>query len=824
MYRPLLVVFHLSSIMAFLLTLPAGAGQMPAGTRGQSNIQESCQGYLGQAGRLLLEADTAGTKLELEKCLALEASNPEIHFQLARLYMLDFHREGDIRQASQFLTSALTELDKTLQLKPDHVAALRMKYSILQRPSVHFNPKSALALAERAIELQPYAHEFILDVAQWLADTGVRIFSPGKDRLPYDARIVMERSKGLLSRVLNQVAPYTREEQRALYLMGTTLESDGKFAEALSHFQTRMSRDLTPEDRSETLREIGTSLYWLSRYGEAANAFAAAFDLRPTLADMWLLRTSLEHFGADVSRLPPDILFPLREEKLDRANPPLLSFTDIAPELGVDRLDGNGTCAWGDYDHDGDQDLIVSGHGTFITLYRNDGDKFVDATQDAGLGHVPSGYSLNLIDYDNDGGLDLYVSLDGWSGPVPNRLFRNLGNGTFKDVSEESGLDDPGTGFVSLWGDLDQDGYLDVVIANGVLKEGSVLQAYRNNGNGTFSNVTNSAGLSEPPEFGGVGIALGDYDRDGDLDLFANGFGGAPNRLYRNDGKFRFSEVATQASVLQPPHSGYVSFFLDYNNDGYPDLLTTSLAQWPAVLAGLRSNFAVKKPEEIHPDCPRLFRNNRNGTFSDVTFESKLYYPMGVMGAGVADLDNDGFVDIYFGVGGPRMHRLEPNRFFRNNGDGTFSDLSYYSGLGQLAKGHGMTFIDLDQDGDLDVYAQIGGHHPGDLWRNKFFRNNKGNQNKWLQIDLTGTGSNRYGIGAEVVLKLGGTALYREVKGSEGFGATSPYRLTFGLGKAERVESLLVLWPSGVTQEFTALEANQRIEITESSDTLRTLK
>jgi len=777
-----------------------------------------------QGERLLREGSTAEARAELERCLAKDKSNPEIYYQLARCSMLDFNRETDIFRAAQFLRTALGELDKVLKLNPGHVAALRMKCSILQRPSVHFDPKSAYDLAMRAIELQPYDYEFILDVAAWLADTGVRIYVPDTDRTPYDAMAVMERARVLIRRVLENAGPYTREEQRALYLMGRTLAIDGHFEESLPYFHARLARHPVPEEQAETLRELGTSLYRMDRFADAAKAFATAVDLRPTMADMWLMRVSLERAGADVSRVPADLLFPLRREEVDRSNPPLLSFTDIAPALGIDRRDGNGTCAWGDYDGDNDQDLAVVGNGTFISLYRNDGNRFVDVTEEAGLARVPSGLSLNFVDYDNDGRIDLYLSLAGWSGPMPNRLFRNLGNGKFKDVSRAAGLDDPGSGFVSLWGDLDGDRYLDLVIANGVLKDGSVLQAYRNNGNGTFSNVTKQAGLSEPPEYGGIGIALGDYDRDGDLDLFVNGFGGAPNRLYRNDGHLRFNEVAAQAGVLQPVHAGYVCFFVDYNNDGYPDILTTSLAPWPAVLDGMTSGFSVQNAGEIHPECPRLFRNNGNGTFRDVTFEARLYYPMGVMGAGVADLDNDGFVDIFFGTGDPRLHRLEPNRFFRNNGDGTFSDLSYFSGLGHLGKGHGVTFIDLDDDGDLDVYAQIGGHHPGDFWRNRFLRNDRGNQNNWLQVDLVGTESNRYGIGTQLVLRTGGTTLYREVKGSEGFGSTDPYRVSFGLGKNTRIDVLSVLWTSGRRQEFTSLELNHRIEVKESSDACRTLK
>ncbi|MBI1895501.1 MAG: CRTAC1 family protein [Acidobacteria bacterium] len=399
---------------------------------------------------------------------------------------------------------------------------------------------------------------------------------------------------------------------------------------------------------------------------------------------------------------------------------------------------------------------------------------------------------------------------------MANRLYRNLGNGRFQDVSKESGAADAGSGFVSLWGDLDNDGYLDLVVANGVLKDGSVPQIYRNTGKGTFLNVTRAAGLDEPPSWGAIGAALGDYDRDGDLDIFFNGLDGSPNRLYRNDGAFRFTEVARQAGVTQAPHNGFVAFFVDYNDDGRPDLLTTSLAPWDAVVTGLSKLFSVPKREAIHRDAPRLFRNNGDGTFSDITFESQLYAPMGVMGAGVADVDNDGFVDFYFGTGDPQLSRLEPNRFFHNNGDGTFSDVTNVVGFARPGnKGHGVTFIDIDNDGDLDIYAQLGGHYPGDHAENAFYRNLKGNRNHWLQVELAGTKSNAFAVGATLLLKAGELTQHREVKGSEGFGASNPYRVHFGLGRHVRADSLDIFWPSGKRQTLVNIESNQLLRIRE---------
>ncbi len=220
-----------------------------------------------------------------------------------------------------------------------------------------------------------------------------------------------------------------------------------------------------------------------------------------------------------------------------------------------------------------------------------------------------------------------------------------------------------------------------------------------------------------------------------------------------------------------------------------------------------------------------MFRNNGNATFTDVTYTSKLYYPAGTMGAGVADLDNDGYVDIYLGTGDPQISRLEPNRFFRNNGDGTFADLTNYLNLARPGnKGHGVAFVDIDEDGDLDIFAQLGGHYPGDHAYNAFYRNLKGNRNNWLEVDLRGVKSNRFAIGAQLTLKAAELLVYREVKGSEGFGATSPYRQHFGLGKQAKIDSLEIHWPSGVKQEFKRLDVNHIISVTEDTPQWKRVK
>jgi tetratricopeptide (TPR) repeat protein len=774
-------------------------------------------GPLRKAMLLLRDSKTAEARKELEQQRALRPNDAEVLYQIARSYLIDFYQKQAPEERRMALSLAMENLAATLQRDPNHIPALRAKAVIHARAELlYYDPNLSYELANRVAKLEPHANAFLLNLSEWMSGE-VRFTQESGHRVPHDPLVGLDRSIDMLDQVIDGALPYSNEESAALFLMGNAMARRGNFAEAISYFKQSLLRNLTAEQRQQTLREMGASYYRLGDFAEAGRNFWEAMQTRMNAVDQWLFRVAIDRVPGPPPAVPANMLFAVDEPAIDPANPPLLAFEDMAPKLGIHHLNGNGTCAWGDIDGDGKLDLIVAGSGTFIRVYHNDGDKFTDVTEQVGLGHVPSGYSLNLVDYDNDGWLDLFISLNGWSGPMRDRLFHNE-HSKFVDVSKKSGADDPGSGFVSLWADLDNDGRVDLVVANGVLKDGSVPQIYRNNGDGTFTNMTKAAGMNEPPAWGTIGIALGDYDKDGRVDILINGHGGAPDRLYHNDGNWHFTEVAKKAGVVQPPHNGFVCFFFDYNNDGWPDILTTSLAPWEAAVEGLRKGYTPANARAVHSDSSRLFRNNGNGTFTDVTYEAKLYYPTGTMGAGVADLDNDGHLDVYLGTGDPQLSRLEPNRFFRNNGDGTFQDLTRYVGFARPGnKGHGVAFVDIDDDGDLDIFAQLGGHYPGDHAYNAFYRNLKGNQNNWLEVELRGVKSNRFAIGAQVTVKAGGLLVYREVKGSEGFGATSPYRQHFGLAKKAKIDSLEIRWPSGVTQSFANLDVNQIIAVKEDA-------
>ena len=812
----------IAALAAAIVMAPGTAGQEAPGF--PSAPLPPKNGPLQKALLLLRAGKTFEARKELESQRSQRPTDPEVLYQVARSYLMDFYSQQDPGRRKTALALAMENLDSTLKRNPDHIPALRAKAVIHARAELlYYNPNLAYDLASRVAKLEPHANAFLLNLSEWMSGE-VRFTHEGGHSVPQDPLIGLDRSIDLLEQVIDGAMPYSNEETAALFLMGNTLSRRGNFREALAYYQQTLQRNPSLDQKMQVLREMGAGYYRLGDYIEAARKFYEAMQWRMNSVDQWLFKVSLDRIPPPLPPLSTNNLFPAEEPKIDPANPPLLAFEDIAPQLGIHHLNGNGTAAWGDIDGDGDLDLIVSGSGTFIRVYRNDGDKFTDVTAEVGLANVPSGYSLNLVDYDNDGWLDLFISMNGWNGPYPDMLFHNE-HGKFVNVSKSSGADDPGSGFVSLWADLDNDGWLDLVVANGVLKDGSVPQIYRNNRDGTFTNVTKAAGLDEPAQYGAIGIALGDYDKDGRVDILINGLGAAPNRLYHNDGNWHFTEVARKAGVTQPPHNGFVCFFVDYNNDGWPDILTTSLAPWEATVEALKKGYTPANARSIHPDNNRLFRNNRDGTFTDVTFDARLYYPMGTMGAGVADIDNDGYVDFYFGTGDPQISRLEPNRFFHNNGNGTFSDLTNYVGFARPGnKGHGVAFVDIDNDGDLDIFAQLGGHYPGDHAYNAFYRNLKGNQNNWLEVDLRGVKSNRFAVGAQLTVRAGDLLVYREVKGSEGFGATSPYRQHFGLGKKTKIDSLEVRWPSGPIHRFTALDVNHIIALQEDQPEWKLVK
>jgi hypothetical protein len=485
-----------------------------------------------------------------------------------------------------------------------------------------------------------------------------------------------------------------------------------------------------------------------------------------------------------------------------------------------------------DFDGDGWPDLFCtngatlpgltkSGPDFWNRLYRNNRDgTFSDVTEKSGL--QGQGYNMGAAvgDYDNDGHEDLFVV-----GVHENFLYRNNGNGTFTDVTKKAGLAGPGSlgrpawSVGACWIDYDNDGNLDLFISNycdwqagtdpicgGMAEQARAychpdeyhaepMQLYHNNGNGTFTEVTRKQGL--PDLLGkGMGLAMADFAGDGRPGIFvAND--NARNLLIRIRGK-GLEEIGIDAGVGYNGDgrniSGMGADFGDINGDGRPDI----------VMTGLKN------------ETYELFLNAGHGEFNDGSAETgllNLSRRWNGWGCGLADLDNDGWLDLFVAAGGLDTKDAQPNRVFLNHG-GHFEDVSEKAGEGftQAAAQHrGVVFADFDQDGRMDV-AVTALNAPIELWWNRSPRENPAQH--WLQLRLTGTKSNRSAVGAEVRCFSGERKQVRTVSGSAGYASTSDLTVHFGLG-AETRAKVEIRWPSGKMQTMAEVAADQRLAVTE---------
>ncbi|NIO60568.1 MAG: hypothetical protein GTO33_14825 [Acidobacteria bacterium] len=456
-----------------------------------------------------------------------------------------------------------------------------------------------------------------------------------------------------------------------------------------------------------------------------------------------------------------------------------------------------------------------------MRYFRNVGDgSFVELTAQAGLLGQVGGLNICQADYDNDGDVDVLVLRGAWLGAEgrhPNSLLRNNGDGKFDDVAERAGLTSLYPTQTAAWADYDNDGWLDLFIGN----ESAERRTYpsellRNNGDGTFTNVAAEVGVAD---VGFVkGVAWGDYDNDGLQDLYLSRLKDR-NVLYKNqglrDGKWTFADVTEKAGVAEPLGS-FSTWFWDYDNDGRLDLF---VAPFPGFtgdsLASIAGGYLGRTDEQF---VGRLYRNNGDGTFDDVTKAAGLGLPMLVMGANFGDLDNDGYPDAYLGTGEPNLHTLLPNRMYRNAEGRRFQNVTTSGGFGHLQKGHGIAFGDLDNDGDQDIYAVMGGAVSGDVAHNALFLN-PGHGNRWITLELQGVRSNRSAIGARIRVAVETAEGRREIHANVGtggsFGANS-LRQEIGLGSAQAIREIEIRWPgTNETQLFRGLQPNRAYRILE---------
>lgn len=518
----------------------------------------------------------------------------------------------------------------------------------------------------------------------------------------------------------------------------------------------------------------------------------------------WLLNVAYMTLGAYPGKVPADYRIPpaafVSKQETKK-------FSDVASQLGLDTSNMAGGTILDDFDLDGLLDVVISSQDSCVPLryYHNDGrGKFSDRSAQSGLGGQLGGLNLVQTDYNNDRRPDIFVLRGGWEFPMRNSLLRNNPDGTFTDVTGQSGLAVPAFATqTAAWADFDLDGQLDVFVGN----EFAPSQLFRNQGDGTFTEVARSAGVDHAAFT--KGAVWGDFDNDRYPDLYVSNYA-EKNFLYRNNGDGTFTNVAGAAGVEQPLYS-FPTWFMDFDNDGWLDLFVSGYVQSLADVA--RGYLGTPLTGETF----KVYRNTGKGRFEDVTARAGLARNALTMGCNFGDIDNDGYLDFYLGTGAPSYGALTPNLLFRNAGGRAFVDLTSGSGTGHLQKGHGIAFGDLNNDGNQEIFVHTGGAVPGDAYRNAVFWN-PGHENHWLGLRLQGNRSNRAAIGARIRLVLPGEReIHRVITSGGSFGA-SPFEQLIGLGDASRVETLEILWPAtGERQEFKHLKSNQYIEVKESS-------
>ena len=576
----------------------------------------------------------------------------------------------------------------------------------------------------------------------------------------------------------------------------------GLFADAIRDF--KMLLKSKPRDPHLTFL-LGTALHWQQSYAEAVTAYKTAINSLPAASPLipvrlWNLRLAyLAQHGVYPGNLEPRY----RIASLPAAAKAPNQFTDIAEHVGVAKLDRGRGVAWADFNGDGDLDLFSVGIQTQHGLFLARNDRFLSTASAVGLNDARGGWAAVSADYDSDGDIDLYVTRDAWEGAATNSLYNNDGTGHFVDVATAAGVDDPDDSFTAAWGDVDGDGWLDLYVADGITGSGAANKLYINDGKGSF---TDQAVLRAVADDGNsLGVAFGDYDGNGDLDLYVANVAG-PNRLLRNEGR-QFRDVAEAVGVSRPINGSYVPFFFDSDNDGDLDLFVSAMAYYEDFVTSATTG------SRGHRSRSHLYLNEDSSTFREYAAELGIARAFGSMGAGFGDVDNDGNIDIYLANGGPIMPRFEPNALFVRRDDG-YVEVAADAGVDNLGKGHGVAFADYDADGDVDLYVSHGGHYPGDLWKNSLYRN-EGTQTQWIHIVLTGHPPNLNAIGAQARIYSGDRSQIAQVQGGGGFGSTDSFALEFGLGNLNRVERVEIRWPSGRQEQYGPFDANQVIRITE---------
>jgi len=538
------------------------------------------------------------------------------------------------------------------------------------------------------------------------------------------------------------------------------------------------------------------------------------------LQSRWLLNLAQMTLGNYPQSLSPSELIELPPPTKDFPR-----FDEIAMSIGVAQNGLSGGVCIDDFNSDGYLDIFCTSYGMEdqAQYFQNDGKGgFFNATDQAGIKGINGGLNCLHADYDGDGHKDILILRGGWlglAGVHPNSLLRNRGNGVFDDVTYQAGLTSKYPCQTATFLDYDLDGDLDLFFGNEDFpKNGVESELFQNQGDGTFVNVSTQAGISVT---GFVkGVAAGDYNNDGYPDLYISLLG-SPNLLFQNQRNGTFKEVSKTAGVSQPRKS-FPTWFFDFNNDGWQDIFVGSFD------TKRQNNAAEDYAAELlklpaKEEQPRLYLNQKDGTFKEVSQAYGVRKSMYAMGSNYGDIDMDGFLDFYIGTGTPHLGSVVPNRMFRNVTGGKFEEVTYSGGFGHIQKGHGVAFADLNNDGDQEVYAVLGGAYEGDTFTNVLFDDDS-NTNKWITINLEGLDKNVDAIGARVIISTSIGQIHRVVCTGGSFGS-NPLRLEIGLGDCDPYVDILVMWPDKKRSKtkLSGIATNKAYHIKQSDNSIETL-
>jgi hypothetical protein len=564
------------------------------------------------------------------------------------------------------------------------------------------------------------------------------------------------------------------------------------------------------------------------------------------LTSRWLLNVAYMTLGEHPEKVPKRWLIPPEKFASEGAFP---RFVNIAPSLGLGPPALAGGVVMDDFNSDGRPDLLISSSGLDprrdqLRYFENDGHgKFIERTKEAGLEGLTGGMNLLQADYDNDGHLDVLVlrgaGLLGDLGDQPPSLLRNRGDGTFEDVTETAGLLFLAPTQAGAWGDFDNDGFLDLFV--GI--ESSAIpgfdvplyqelpkrteracKLFHNNGNGTFTDVTATVGLNLTGYV--KGAAWGDIDNDGWPDLaIAQAYG--PALLFRNQEAAKSKRCFAAPIELEPARSSSVVFF-DYDQDGWLDLFVAGYSKIGSTYAaGQVAAGMLGQPHTA--ELSRLYHNEgahsgaERAQFLDVTAAAHLDRVFIATGCTGGDFDNDGWPDLYLSTGAADYRAVVPKRLLHNLKGERFEDVSSAAGIAHLQKGSAVAVGDIDGDGDQDILQVLGGEYPGDIFPRALFMN-PGNANHWLTLQLEGTKTNRSAIGARIAVEVetprGARTLHAIVSSGGSYGG-STLAQEIGLGDATRIISVEVMWPTSATrQRFENVSLDHRFRIIESKSEL----